>query len=99
VGDTVVWTQRDDIAHTTTSGSSPNPDALWDSRELQQGETFSFTFANSGTYQYFCTIHPPMTATVTVTEEGSDAATAPPEPTPGSTGDDGMGCGDDSYDY
>ncbi len=98
VGDTVVWTQRDSGAtHTATSGVSPNADGAWDSDWLQQGQTFSFTFTQPGTFPYFCTIHQSMTAVVTVMGAGSVGTTTPPEPTPASAGDDGMGGADDEY--
>jgi plastocyanin len=36
------------------------------SRALDTDEKFSFTFANKGTYTYFCSIHPKMTAKIVV---------------------------------
>jgi len=61
-GTTVTWTNDEGaIAHTTTSD-----DGLWDSNTLEPGEQFSFTFEDPGTYTYFCSIHPSMTATITV---------------------------------
>jgi plastocyanin len=72
-GTTVTWVQSGDNAHTTTSY-----DGLWDSGLLEGGseETFSFTFDEPGTYDYFCIPHEDlgMVGTVTV----SDAATASP---------------------
>lgn len=37
--------------------------------------TFSVTFPEAGTYEYFCPIHPLMTATVNVVAEGGDVDT------------------------
>jgi len=67
-GDTVRWTQRDFLAHTSTSGEAPIPDGLWDSGNLTAvGQTFSFTFVSAGVYPYFCIPHSfSMTGTVTV---------------------------------
>ena len=62
VGETVTWTNNEDgIGHTTTSG-----DDLWHSGTLSPGDTFEFTFEEAGTFAYFCSIHPSMTATITV---------------------------------
>ena len=61
VGTTVVWTNEDGAPHTTTSD-----DGLWDSSVLGTGETFSFTFDQAGAFNYVCTIHPSMTAVITV---------------------------------
>ena len=36
------------------------------SEDLTPGQTESATFAEPGTYEYYCTIHPEMTGTVTV---------------------------------
>lgn len=63
VGTTVTWTNQDSFAHTTTS-----EDDVWDSGNLAQGESFSFTFEEPGTYPYICQIHPEqMQGTITVT--------------------------------
>jgi nitrite reductase (NO-forming) len=71
VGTTVTWTNRDQVVHTVTSGSSDGtvgqPDGLFDSGLFGVGETFQFTFTEPGTYSYFCTPHPWMQGSVTVT--------------------------------
>ena len=86
VGDTVVWTQQDSTTHTTTSGSPSNPDGIWASGSLGNGQSFSFTFTQPGSYAYFCKIHPSMIATITVVAAGSDGTTNPPEATQTSSG-------------
>jgi plastocyanin len=64
VGTTVTWTNQDSDAHTVTSDGGGGP---LNSKALATGDTFSFTFTQAGTFKYLCTIHPFMTATVTVT--------------------------------
>lgn len=61
VGSTVVWTNRDSTAHTTTSNSG-----LWNSGNVQPNGTFSFQFTTAGTFPYRCTLHAGMTGTVIV---------------------------------
>ena len=78
VGDTVVWIQQDQTIHTTRSGLPTAPDGVWNSDFLSNGQTFSFTFTEAGTFPYFCAIHPSMTATVTVVEESGSPVTATP---------------------
>ena len=60
-GSTVTWTNNDGAPHTVTSTDGPSTSAkttgTFDSGNLGQGETFSFTFDNAGTYYYDCTIH------------------------------------------
>lgn len=63
-GSTVTWTNRDTDAHTVTSSGSGGP---LHSSALTTGATYRYTFTKPGTYAYFCTIHPFMTATVEVT--------------------------------
>lgn len=63
VGTTVTWTNRDTDAHTVTSQGNGGPLA---STALSTGQSYSYTFTKPGTYSYLCTIHPFMTATVTV---------------------------------
>jgi len=60
VGTTVTWTNRDDIAHTITSGSP------FRSKTLDTDDKFSFTFTNAGDYKYFCSLHPHMTGMIKV---------------------------------
>lgn len=62
-GATVTWVNLDGTTHTvTTKGSS-----LFDSGNVPTGGTFSHTFSQPGTYDYYCAIHPWMTGTVVVT--------------------------------
>jgi plastocyanin len=60
-GTTVTWTNRDDVPHTVTS-----TDQKFRSKALDTDEQFSFTFTESGTYAYFCSVHPMMTGKVIV---------------------------------
>jgi len=61
VGSEVTWTNHDDIPHTVVS-----EDQIFKSKALDTDEKFSFTFTQPGTYKYFCSIHPKMTAEVVV---------------------------------
>jgi amicyanin len=61
-GTTVTWTNKDDIPH----GIASSNNAFTKSRALDTDDTYSFTFATPGTYQYFCYIHPFMVGTVVV---------------------------------
>ena len=60
VGDTVRWTNDDPVDHTTSSSGN------WNSGGLAFGASFSEVFESPGTFNYFCSIHPSMTATVVV---------------------------------
>jgi nitrite reductase (NO-forming) len=61
VNNTVVWTNDDSTAHTVTSSTK-----LFDSGNLNPGDTFDYTFTAPGTYQYACSYHPWMMGTVIV---------------------------------
>ncbi len=61
VGTTVTWTNQDNVPHSITFKNG-----MKDSGLLSQGQSFSYTFNTPGTYQYSCTVHPYMVATVTV---------------------------------
>lgn len=78
VGSTVVWTQKDSVAHTVTSDNN----AWTNSGPLNQGATFSHTFTKPGTYTYHCAIHPNMTGAIVV---GAAASATTPTPKTGST--------------
>ena len=60
-GTTVTWRNEDDIPHTVAASSR-----LFKSKALDTDDSFSFTFAAPGTYEYFCSLHPRMTGTVVV---------------------------------
>ena len=61
VGTTVTWTNRDDIPHTVVS-----TEQQFKSPVLDTDQRFSHTFDAAGSYKYFCSIHPKMTAEIVV---------------------------------
>jgi len=66
-GDTVNWSNDDTAAHTVTSGNANDgPDGTFDSSLFMAGTTFEVTFDESGSYDYFCMVHPWMTGNVQV---------------------------------
>ncbi|MFA9563914.1 MAG: plastocyanin/azurin family copper-binding protein [Acidimicrobiales bacterium] len=69
-GTEVTWTNADAVVHTVTAGDSDGrvgtPSGLFESGDMEQGDTFSFTFDEPGTYPYYCIPHPWMTGTVIV---------------------------------
>jgi plastocyanin len=60
-GTTIIWVNNDDIPHTVVSTTD-----VFKSRALDTDDKFSFKFDKPGTYEYFCSIHPKMTAKVIV---------------------------------
>jgi hypothetical protein len=57
-GDTVTWTNQDSLLHTVTSGTNCQDNRVWTSSGLLlNGQTFSLTFSQAGTYPYFCSPH------------------------------------------
>ena len=73
-GTTVTWVQSGDNPHTTTSY-----DGLWDSGIIEGGSggTFSFTFEEPGTYDYFCIPHEDLGMVGSVTVTGGTATASP----------------------
>ena len=71
-GDTVTWTNEDQVAHTATSTTG-----AFDSGSLDQGASFSQTFTTPGTYDYLCTPHPSMTGQIVVQAAPSAPASTP----------------------
>lgn len=80
VGETITWTNNDQIDHTVTSGKQRDqgvpgvdedqgamPDGRFNGALPEKGATFSFTFDEPGTFPYYCAIHAGMTGTVEVT--------------------------------
>jgi plastocyanin len=60
VGDTVTWTNHDDIPHTVVSAGK------FRSKTMDTDNSFSFTFTSAGDYKYFCSLHPHMTGMIKV---------------------------------
>ena len=66
-GDTVSWENTDTAAHTVTSGTpADGPDGTFDSSLLMGSASFEVTFDESGSYDYFCMVHPWMVGNVQV---------------------------------
>jgi uncharacterized surface protein with fasciclin (FAS1) repeats/plastocyanin len=67
---TVIWTNYDEVSHTVTSTGG-----LFDSGPIEGNGTFDYTFADTGTYPYGCTLNAstqrtPMQGVVIVVPEG-----------------------------
>ena len=60
-GTTVTWTNADDSPHTVRE-----KDGKFKSAALDTDDTFTQSFTAPGEYQYFCSIHPYMTAKIVV---------------------------------
>jgi plastocyanin len=63
-GTAVTWTNTDGSPHSIQDDSGM--DLFPESDDLGNGDSFSFTFAQAGTYNYICGIHNYMRGTVTV---------------------------------
>ncbi len=61
VGTTVTWINQDDTPHRVAS-----VDKVFASDALDTGDRYSYRFTAPGTYRYYCSIHPKMTATIIV---------------------------------
>jgi len=66
VGDTVTWNNADTAAHTVTSGKDATSDGLFDSGMITVGSSFNHKFDKTGTYDYYCMVHPWMKGQVIV---------------------------------
>jgi len=62
VGTTVTWINQDDVPHNVVSTDGKDIK----SPVLDTDQKFSYTFTKAGTYDYYCKIHPMMTAKVIV---------------------------------
>jgi plastocyanin len=61
-GATVTWTNKSNTAHTVTSDNG----TFTSSGNIAPNGTYQVTFPSAGTFDYHCSIHPSMTAKVTV---------------------------------
>jgi len=60
-GATVTWENSDNVPHTATEN-----DKAWDTGVIGKDNESSLTFDTPGEYEYYCTIHPSMKASLTV---------------------------------
>jgi plastocyanin len=63
VGSTVTWTNHDEEPHTVAAS-----DGSFHSPGMDSQGTYSHTFPTAGKFDYICSIHPFMHATVVVTQ-------------------------------
>ncbi len=81
VGDTVAWDNTGAIPHTVTAN-----DGSFNSGNLSPGASFSYTFSQPGTFEYYCKYHAVKGSGVGmighVVVEGPPQPAAPPEPSP-----------------
>lgn len=72
VGTTVEWENEDSAGHTVTSGNPGDADfgTIFDSGFplIKPGDSWEHTFDATGTFPYFCQVHPWMTGTIVVEE-------------------------------
>ncbi len=61
IKDTVTWTNQDTEHHTVAGG-------IFDSGDLEPGETYSKTFNKIGTLNYLCNYHPSEKGKVIITQ-------------------------------
>jgi amicyanin len=61
-GSQVTWVQQDAAPHVVMSSNS---DELR-SATLRSGESYTHTFSEPGTYEYYCSLHPSMKGTIVV---------------------------------
>lgn len=60
-GTTIMWMNKDAVTHNVTSSTG-----LFSSGSITNGGMFSYKFVTAGSFSYTCTIHPSMTASVSV---------------------------------
>ncbi|MDP6064605.1 MAG: plastocyanin/azurin family copper-binding protein [SAR202 cluster bacterium] len=65
-GTILKWVNQDPSPHTITSGTPEEPTDTWDSEQIATGEDFAYRFEEAGAYEFYCTIHPYMKATVII---------------------------------
>ena len=64
VGTTVTWTNNDSVRHNVAGVNNDLPEG----KLIGRGETYTYTFTKAGVFNYICTPHPYMKASVTVVE-------------------------------
>ena len=62
-GTTVTWENGDDIPHNVVASDK----SIFRSKVMDTEQNFSFTFTTTGTFEYFCALHPHMRGRIIVT--------------------------------
>ncbi|MBA3977331.1 MAG: PQQ-dependent sugar dehydrogenase [Nitrosopumilus sp.] len=67
-GQAISWHNEDLVAHTVTSGSGDDSDggSSFDSGPILSKQSYSLTFDEPGSYEYYCVYHPSMVANIHV---------------------------------
>jgi plastocyanin len=60
-GTTITWINKDSNTHKIVSDTG-----LFTSPDLSNGQSYSYTFTQAGTYPYHCSLHPNMVGTIIV---------------------------------
>lgn len=60
-GTTITWINKDSTSHHVVSDTG-----VFDSGNLNKGQSYNYTFYQAGNYSYHCSIHPSMTGTILV---------------------------------
>ncbi len=63
VGETVTWTHDGQITHNVKSIEAGGPQ----SADLHRGDSYRFTFRQTGVFAFYCSYHEGMSGTITVT--------------------------------
>ncbi len=61
VGTKVMWINKDSVTHHVVSDTG-----VFDSGDLATGQSYNYTFNQTGSFPYHCSIHPSMTGTIVV---------------------------------
>ena len=61
-GDTIIWTNNDSVPHQIKGDNLSNLGG----QVMSNGQTYSYTFNDTGTFAYHCNIHPSMTGSIIV---------------------------------
>jgi len=92
-GTTVTWVNNDSVAHTATGDNGE-----FDTGSISPCGSASITFDTAGTFAYHCTIHPNMTASITVQAASGNSGNTGNNTNTGQTGqlpNTGAGAGND----
>jgi len=65
-GETVTWINNESTPHDIKGSAIQDSKNSFQSAILNKGQDYSFTFSDSGTYDYICGIHPAMKGKIIV---------------------------------